>query len=86
MRRWVGAFLFIFVLILPFHFHPATENLQLSQECSCYYTGRTDLGPAPASVVVAPACEVTFLLAIGTEAPASVAVQSESARGPPFSL
>jgi hypothetical protein len=86
VRRWIGAVLFLFVFTLPFHFHPATENPQVSQECSCYYNGRTQLGPIPAAVVLAPIYEVVFLVTRRTEAPAAVLVESESARGPPLSL
>ena len=86
LRRWVGAFLFLFVLILPFHFHPATERSQLNQECSCYYNGRTELGPTPAPVVLAFTYAVAVLVAHRAEIPAAVAVESESARGPPYSL
>ena len=86
VRRWIGAVLFLFVFTLPLHFHPATESSRLSQECSCYYGGRTQLGSAPAPVTLVPTYEVVFLVARGAEAPAAVPVESESARGPPRSL
>ena len=85
-RRWIGAFLFLFVFTLPLHFHPGTESSRLSQECSCYYGGRTQLGSAPAPVTLVPTYEVVFLVARGAETPAAVPVESESARGPPRSL
>jgi hypothetical protein len=86
VRRCIGAFLFLFVFTLPLHFHPATQNPQVSQECSCYYSGRTELGPPPAVVVLAPIYEVVFLVTRRAEAPAAIAVDSESPRGPPRSL
>jgi hypothetical protein len=82
-RRCIGAVLFVFVFTLPFHFHPVAENRQVSQECSCYYSGRTQLGPTPAPVVLAPVYEVKFLITSRAETPAQIAVESESARGPP---
>jgi len=86
VRRWIGAVLFLFVFTLPFHFHPATESSQVSQECSCYYSGRTELGPAPAAIVLAPSSGVVFLVTRRVKGPAAVAVESASARGPPRSL
>jgi hypothetical protein len=84
VRRCLGVILFLFVFTLPLHFHPATESSRVSQECSCYYGGRTQLGPVPASVVLVPIYEVILLDNRRGENPAAVVIQSESARGPPL--
>jgi hypothetical protein len=83
VRRCIGIILFLFVFTLPLHFHPATESSQVSQECSCYYGGRTQLGPAPAPVILIPIYEVVLLDNRRAENPAAVVIESESARAPP---
>ena len=85
LYRCVGAFLFVFVFTLPLHFHPVTASAQVTQECSCYYGGRTQLGSIPTVLVLSPIYKVTFVVTRRAEAPAAIAVESESARGPPLS-
>jgi hypothetical protein len=85
-RRYIGAVLFLFVFTLPLHFHPATESSQISQECGCYYGGRTQLGPMPAPVVLVPASEVVLLVAHTTKTPPAVVAEAASARAPPYFL
>ena len=86
VRRCIGAVLFVFVFALPLHFHPTTEISQVSQDCTCYHTGRAQLGPALAPVILALTYTVVFLVARRSEIPAAVMVESESARGPPYSV
>ena len=86
VRRCIGALLFVFVFALPFHFHPPSDISQLTQECSCYLSGRTQLGPTPAPVTLAPFYEAIVLPPSGAEAPALAVVHSESARSPPVAV
>lgn len=83
VRRCIGVILFLFVFTLPLHFHPATESSQVSQECNCYYGGRTQLGPAPVLVILVPIYEVVLLDNRRAENPTAVVIESESARAPP---
>jgi hypothetical protein len=83
VRRCIGVILFLFVFTLPLHFHPATESSKVSQECSCYYGGRTQLGLVPAPVTLVPIYEVVLLENRRAENPAAVVIESESARAPP---
>ncbi len=86
LRRCIGVVLFVFVFTLPFHFHRPSDISQITQECSCYLSGRTQLGPTPAPVVLAPGYEAIVLPPSGAEAPASVAVHPELARSPPVAV
>jgi hypothetical protein len=86
LPRCIGVTLFLFVFTLPLHFHPATESPQVSQECGCYYGARTQLGPAPAPVILVPIYQAVLLFKRNSENPAAVVIESESARAPPYSL
>jgi hypothetical protein len=86
LRRCIGVTLFVFVFTLPLHFHPATESPQVSQECGCYYGGQTQLGPVPAPFIFVHIYQAVFLVKRSSENPAAVAIESESARAPPFSI
>jgi hypothetical protein len=86
VRRYSGIILFLFFFALPFHFHPVINTQQLSQECSCYCGGLSQLGSAPAKVVLSPVYEM-FLATTPTATTAvAVTIESESARAPPDSL
>ena len=85
-RRGIGVLLLLTVFFLPLHVHSATESSQVSQECSCYYGGRTQLGWAPACVTLVPTYEAVFLVIHRAETPVAVVVESESARAPPYFL
>jgi hypothetical protein len=82
-QRWIGVVLFLFFFTLPLHFHPATDSQQISQECSCYCGGLSQLGAAPAVVVLPVADEVFFAPLNTTEIPVEVIFESECARAPP---
>ena len=81
--RWIGVVLFLFFFTLPLHFHPVTGSQQISQECSCYCGGLSQLGAAPAVVVLSVADEVFFAPLNTTEIPVEVIFKSECARAPP---
>ena len=87
LRRWIGAVLFFFFFTLPLHFHSITDSRQINQECSCYCGGLSQLGAAPAPVILSVADELFFAPLYRTEIPVEVIFKSECARAPPpFSL
>jgi hypothetical protein len=81
--RWIGVVLFFFFFALPLHVHAVTDSKQISQECSCYCGGLSQLGAAPAAVVLPVAEEVFFAPLNTTEIPVEVIFKSECARAPP---
>ena len=83
VQRWIGVLLCLFFFTLPLHFHPVTDSQQISQECSCYCGGLSQLGAAPAAVVLPVAEEVVFAPLNTTEIPVEVIFKSECARAPP---
>jgi hypothetical protein len=83
VQRWIGVVLFLFFFVLPLHFHPVIDSQQISQECSCYCGGLSQLGVAPAPVVVSVADEVFFAPRKTTEIPVEIIFESECARAPP---
>jgi hypothetical protein len=85
VRRWIGVALFLFFFVLPFHFHLVTDSQQISQECSCQCGGLSQLGAAPAPVVLSVADEVFFAPLKTTEIPVEIIFESECARAPPLS-
>jgi hypothetical protein len=84
--QWIGAILFLFFCALPLHVHAITDSKQISQECSCYCGGVSQLGSAPAPVVFSVADEVFFVRVSTTEIPVEIIVKSECARAPPSSI
>jgi hypothetical protein len=86
LRRCIGVVLFLFLFTLPLHFHPATESPDFTQECSCYSGDRTQLGSAPAPIVLVPIYQTVFLIDRSSEDPAAVVIASEAARAPPYFL
>jgi hypothetical protein len=86
VRRYIGIILFLFFFTLPFHLHPVIDTQQLGQECSCCCGGLSQLGSAPARVILSPVYQI-FLASTAAAATAiAVTVESESARAPPYSL
>lgn len=85
-HRLAGAFLLLTVFFLPLHLHFFTQTVQINDQCSCYYGGRTQVGLAPPLAALFPVSETSFLVAGRTTAPVEVIVESESARAPPYSL
>jgi hypothetical protein len=85
VRRWMGTILFLFFFTLPLHIHLATDSQQITQECSCYCGGLSQLGAASAPVVLPVAEEVFSAPRVTTEIPVEVIFKSECARAPPSS-
>ena len=85
-RRGIGVLLLLTVFFLPLHVHAVTESSRVSQECSCYNGGRTQLGFAPAPVTLVLTYGVVFSVIRRAETPLAVAAESESARAPPYFL
>jgi hypothetical protein len=86
VQRLIGAHLFFFFCALPLHVHAITDSKQISQECSCYCGGVSQLGSAPAPVVFSVGDEVFFVRVSTTEIPVEIIFKSESARAPPSSI
>jgi hypothetical protein len=86
VSRLLSAAILLFLFFLPLHIHfPA--NPQVSEDCACcYYGGRVQMDLAPAAVILGPSDEVSFLIVRITEAPVQIAIESELARAPPYSL
>jgi hypothetical protein len=84
--RLIGAFFFLFIFFLPFHFHPITSVPELSHECSCVYGTRTQIGLGPAPLVLIVSASFSLVAFDTSEAPSKVDVEFESARGPPYSV
>lgn len=86
VSRFLSVAILLFLLFLSLHIHfPA--NAQVSEDCACcYYGGRVQMDLAPAAAILGPSVEVSFLIVRSPKAPAQVAIESELARAPPYSL
>jgi hypothetical protein len=87
LRRWIGAVLFLFFFSLPFHVHAVTvDDEHVTQECSCYCGGLSQLGSAPTAVVLTVVYQIYCVPDSRIESSATVTVEYQHARDPPISL
>lgn len=61
-RRWIGGILLVSFFFLPLHVHLFTPVAQLTQECSCFHSSRTQLGSAPAPVSWVPSLQEAVIV------------------------
>ena len=85
-RYLIAGVLLLAIFFLPLHLHSFTPTTQVSEECSCYYGARTELGSAPTPDVLLLVFQALLLAVSKTELPVEAVVEFESARAPPRSL
>jgi len=77
---------FLFILFLPFHFHPVTFHSELGQECACVHGTLTQAGLAAAAPALVPPVNVSLVFPNSDAADSRFLVESEFARAPPLFL